>query len=155
VDSLINPTGVTSHFVKDSTVFLVMGVRGFPKTETHTISVRWFLQGQDLEIPCAFGQTCQKVNGDSQVDFSLGFPQPGLGMAKVYVDKPDSDKGDDPKDPALAATIYFAVEMPTPVPTPKNGTPSGTPSGSPAGSPTAPPKAYAPTSDARSERAGL
>ncbi len=135
VDAQLNPTGLTSHFVVNSNVYVVMGARQIPKGESHTISIRWFLQGQDIQLPANNG-TSVSVTGDRQVFFSLVYPQPGLGMVKVYFDKPANDKGDDPKDPSLAATIYFAVEMPTPVPTPKSTAPAGTPSASPS------PKAY-------------
>jgi hypothetical protein len=37
-------------------------------------------------------------------------------MARVYWDRPASDRNGGASDPSLAQTIYFAVEQPTPTP---------------------------------------
>ena len=65
------------------------------------------------------------LTADRKVCFALEIPQPGFWSAKIYVDP--AGNLDDPANPTLAATINFAVLMPTPVPTPKSGTPSGSP----------------------------
>ena len=135
------PTNPTSHFLVGSTVFVTMLVRS-PAGQTHTISIRWFLQGTYLALPNDW-HTSKQVDHDQQVFFSLSVPSAGLGMAKIYLDRPASDAGDAPNDPYLAATIYFAVEMPTPTATPAvQGSPTGgsktpTPKASAGGAPVA------------------
>lgn len=133
----INPT---SHFLTQKPVYLVGLVTGIPKGEQHTVSVRWFLQG--VYLPVDATNSAVTVTKDSRVRFSLNIPTPGLGMAKIYYDRPANDVGDSPTDPSLAQTIYFAVEAPTPTANP-NTTPTkpASPTGSPSGSPTASPKA--------------
>jgi hypothetical protein len=158
------PISPTSHFVVNDFVHVVATVRNIPKGETHTVSIRWFLQDQYLDLVGVSDDTRKTIKEDELIDFALLYPTPGLGMAKVYFDRPDSDRNDDPSDASLAATIYFAVAAPTPVPTPQNGTPSlGSPTpsspapGSPTpgspkpGTPTPSPKAFSGAPVARSE----
>ncbi|MGZ3673201.1 MAG: hypothetical protein ACXVCO_02735 [Ktedonobacterales bacterium] len=126
------PTNVKTHFLVGDYVYVLAVVRGLPKG-AHIISVAWYLNGVFVELP-AGAQTSQTIDGDKRVVFGLQYPSSGLGAAKIYIDRPASDKSDDPKDPALADTIYFAVEMPTPAPTVGTGTATPgtkTPSASP------------------------
>lgn len=129
------PTNVKSHFVVGDWVYVVTVVKGLPKG-THVISIAWYLSGIPLELgPSA--QTSKTIDGDKSVIFGLQFPTPGLGKAEIYIDRPANDTGDDPKNPTLADTIFFAVEMPTPAPT--VGTSTTTPNAkTPSPSPTAP-----------------
>jgi len=117
------PISPTSHFRINTFVYVVATVRNIPKGESHTVTIHWFLQGQYLDLLGVSDDTTKTIKEDELIDFALFYPSPGLGMAKIYFDRPDSDKGDDPNDPSLAATIYFAVG-----PTPAQGTTS---SGSP------------------------
>src|SRR5262249_32904025 len=155
------PISPTSHFVVNTYVHVVATVRNIPKGETHTVSIRWFLQGQYLDLLGVSDDTTKTIKEDELIDFALLYPTPGKGMAKVYFDRSANDKGDDPNDPSLAATIYFAVESPTPVPTPgtpTSGSPTpGTPtSGSPTpGTPTPSPKAVGCAPVALAEGGGL
>jgi hypothetical protein len=51
------------------------------------------------------------------VYFALTYPEPGLGMAKVYFDLPSDAYGDQVTAPFLAGQIYFAID-PASTPTP-------------------------------------
>src|SRR5262249_8623527 len=108
--------------------------------EKHTISVRWYLKGLEINPTFQPGKTeqvidpnaqCQsgrKCGPDLNVHLALPLSDSGLGMARVFWDLPANDNGNDPNDQALALTIYFAVEANTSTVTPGKGTPgTGTP----------------------------
>lgn len=120
-----NSVNVRSHFVVGDTVYVSAIVHGLPKG-AHTISIRWYLNGIRVDLPPET-QTGTTIDGDKRVVFALQYPSPGLGAAKIYIDRPATDKTDDPKDPTLAGTIFFAVEMPTPAATQQPGHPTPTP----------------------------
>lgn len=122
VDANIDPVTPTSHFLTNTEVFAVVQVRGITKGEQHTLHIRWFLNGVDLQLP-AGSKVDQPVTEESNTYFGLIYPTAGVGMAKIYWDKPANDPGNDPKDPHLAQTIYFAIQAPAPTATPN---PAGT-----------------------------
>lgn len=131
VDNNYAPVDPTSHFFVGATVYVVLQIRQVPKGTQHTISVRWFLNNQDIQLP-PNALVKKQVIQDSNAYFGLTYPQPGVGIAKVYWDKPDSDSGDGADNQYLAATIYFAVQPPVPTPTPSaQGTVTTTPGASP------------------------
>ena len=102
----------------------------------HTISVRWFANDTDVNPPSQDKTTLTLGPNNAGACFSLQYPSAGRGMVRVYWDRPANDKGDDPNDPALMATIRFGV-------VPANyGTPTPAPAGTPAPTvaPTATPK---------------
>ncbi len=138
VDVKLVPIGPTSHFTVGNTVYVVFRVQGLSSNQAHNVSIRWFLQGQYLPLQQT-NNTSETVKGDQQVYFSLYYPTAGLGMARLMLDAPSNDLGNNPADPYLGATIYFGVFVATPGPsasgtpgTPGSGTPSVTPgSGTP------------------------
>jgi hypothetical protein len=139
------PIGPTSHFLMtkpngsqsaSAVVSVIVYVRGIPKGEHHTISVHWYIQDADVGLtPNA--DTMQQIAADSNVLFTLAYPQPGLGTARIFVDLQDNETSNPTTDPHLAATIYFAIMPPnagTPtVPASKTASPPAntTPSPSP------------------------
>lgn len=129
VDNRGFPVEPTSHFTVGSTVWVAVSVRNIPDGQAHTISVRWFLQGVQLDLKNA--DTTQTVKKNAQVYFSLTYPSPGVGIAKIYFDRPSTDTGDNPNDPALAQTIYFAVLEPSGTATPGTQTPHASTGSSP------------------------
>ncbi len=135
VDVKLVPIGPTARFTVGNTVYVVFRVQGLSTNQKHTVTIRWFLQGQYLPLQQT-NNTSEQVKGDQQVYFSLFFPTAGLGMARLLLDAPPSDLGNNPADPYLGATIYFGVFEATPGPT-SSGTP-GTGTSSPgAGTPSA------------------
>jgi hypothetical protein len=117
VDGNSAPIGITSHFLVGSPVHLVVQVRTLTAVEQHTISVYWFLTGIDTQVSRGPGKTDVVVKDNSPVLLSLIYPSTGVGMAKLYWDRPASDTSNSNSDPSLAQTIYFAIEQPTPTPT--------------------------------------
>lgn len=142
-----NPIDPTSHFLTQSSPYVVAIVRGITKGQKHTVSIRWYLRGPDpASTPTFILQQDRTIDGDTSVSFALNIPQPGVYIAKLYLDLPKGDNPDAPGDKYLGATITFLVEEPTPVPTPTKpgqptAAPSKTPSKTPSAAPTATPKA--------------
>jgi hypothetical protein len=121
------PINQTSHFQVDHYVYVICDVHRIPKGQNHTISIHWFYDNQDLDLPSTLGATYQIVASNQVVYFRLYYPYPGLGMAKIFVDLPSGDSGDQASNPYLAGEIYFAID-------PANlgaGTPAATRSASP------------------------
>ncbi|HEX8728144.1 MAG TPA: hypothetical protein VF739_05960 [Ktedonobacterales bacterium] len=129
----------SSYFVTGNTVYVIATVTGIPRNEKHQVSVRWYLNGTFLPLdnPSA---TTYSIDVDKVVAFQLTIPQVGAYTAKVYLDDQEPNGSDAPaNDPALGATINFAVLTGTPTPTPKiSPTPKGTatPSGTGTAAPT-------------------
>jgi anti-sigma factor RsiW len=122
------PIGPTSHFLMtkpngsqnaSAVVSLIVYVRGVPKGEQHTVSVHWYIQDVDVGLtPNA--DTVQPIAADANVLFTLAYPQPGLGTARIFLDLPNNETSNPTTDPHLAATINFAILPPnagTPQPT--------------------------------------
>jgi hypothetical protein len=156
-DAQHNPVGPTTHFNVLQDIHLLAFVRGVPKGQQHTVWVRWYLNGVDVGFGRKKGQTVATVNGgDTNVFFTNNYPAPGIGMAKLYWDIPDSDSGDAPNDQYLAQTVIFGVYATTPTPTSTShpsGTPTGTPTGTPkTGTPTATPTGKADMGPMRTSR---
>ncbi|HEX3271620.1 MAG TPA: zinc ribbon domain-containing protein [Ktedonobacterales bacterium] len=135
VDANLTPIDVTSHFPVGSTVHIIVQIRNVTAGEKHTVTIYWYLNGIDAQVPRGKDRTYQPVTADINVHFGCPYPSAGVGMARIYWDRPDNDTSDQAHDPRLAQTIYFAVEQPTPTPSTK-GTPSPSPSGSPTGTQT-------------------
>jgi len=114
VDSNYTPIDITSHFPIGSQVHLVVQVRNIPVGERHTVSVRWFLNGTDMQVNGGPGRTSVEVTDNANAHLSLLYPTTGVGMAKIYWDRPASDSSDSNSDPSLAQTISFTIEQPTP-----------------------------------------
>lgn len=130
IDNNFAPVDITSKFTVNSYVYVVLSVRNVPAGTTHTVSVRWFLNGLDIQLPPNALTKNDHVVKDVNAYFALQYPQPGLGMAKIYWDRPANDSGDGSTNQYLAQTIYFAIQPPAPTvtPTPKGTTtPNGTP----------------------------
>lgn len=126
VDSNFAPVDISSKFTVNSMVYVVLNVRNVPKGNTHTVSVHWFLNNVDVQLPPS-ALTTKDITVDSNAYFALLYPQQGVGMVKIYWDRPAGDTGNSPTDQYLAQTLYFAVQppVPTPTPTPKTTTTPG------------------------------
>jgi hypothetical protein len=139
------PIGPTSHFLMtkpngsqgpSAVVSVIVYVRGVPKGEQHMVSVHWYIQDADVGLT-ATDRLTARVTADANVLFTLAYPQPGLGTARIFLDLPNNETSNPATDPHLAATIYFAIMPPnagTPtVPASKTASPPAntTPSPSP------------------------
>jgi hypothetical protein len=129
VDSSLNPVNITSHFLSGDTVYVVIDVRNAPSGQ-NTICVNWYLNGQYLQLPSS-AETCKTFADQNQnVAFYIPYPQPAVGMARVYWNRPANDTNTGPTDPTLAATIVFGIyepATPTTAPKPPTATPNKTP----------------------------
>lgn len=131
-----HPNNITSKFLVNDQVFLFADLaRNVPKG-AHTVCVQWFINGQDIQPS---GSVCVSFNCDGTICrntadnntaggpvFIITYEQPGVGMARLFWDRPANDTSPGPNDPTLAATISFGIYMPaTPTPVPTN-TPKAT-----------------------------
>jgi hypothetical protein len=114
VDSAFTPIDITSRFPVGSQVHLVVQIRNVAAGEKHTVSVRWFLNGSDMQVNGGPGRDSVEVTENSNVHLALLYTSTGVGMAKIYWDRPASDTSDSNSDPSLAQTISFTIERPTP-----------------------------------------
>ncbi len=131
VDNNFAPVDITSKFTVNSMVYVVLSVRNVPKGTQHTLSVRWFLNTLDVQLPPS-ALIKKDIVQDSNAYFALQYPQPGLGMVKVYWDRPANDSDDSDTNPYLAQKLYFAIQPPVPTATPlpkATATTGGTPTG--------------------------
>lgn len=125
VDSSYNPIDVTSRFTVNDTVYVVVNIVGASQKGANTLSCRWFLDGIDYNLKSGTTVTVQPTKTNNFHGYcGLPYYQTGVGMVKIYWNKPASDSGDDPKDPYLAQTIKFGVFAKLPgTATPGSGTP--------------------------------
>jgi hypothetical protein len=124
VDSTIySPINITSTFPVNSDVYVTASMRNIAPGESHTLSIRWFLGGTDLGLT-SVNNLSKTITKAVNVYFSLRYPTVGLGMAKLYFDRPANDPDSDTA--YLAATVYFTIQsasapVPTPTPAPYAG----------------------------------
>lgn len=128
-----NPVDPSSYFHATDAVWVFITLT--QPAKGHTISVRWFANGTDVNPPSIDKTSLTLGDNNAGACFSLQYPSPGKGMVKVYWDRPANDPDNDPNDPALMATISFAV-LPLGYGTPTPG-PAGTtaPTVAPTGTP--------------------
>src|SRR6185312_8003853 len=117
-----NPVDPSSYFHANDSVWVFITLT--QPSKGHTISVRWFANGTDVNQPSIDKKTLTLGDNNAGACFSLQYPSPGKGMVKVYWDRPANDTGNDSTDPALMATISFA-DLPLGYGTPTPG-PAGT-----------------------------
>jgi hypothetical protein len=119
-DSNHVPLGPTSWFSMtkpngsqnaSAVVNVIVYVRGVPKGEHHVVSVHWYLQDVDVGLTPNATMTAS-ISADANVLFTLAYPEPGLGTARIYLDLPGNETSNPTTDPHLAATIYFAIVPP-------------------------------------------
>jgi hypothetical protein len=132
VSTEFGPVHETSHFTAGQQVDVICLVRGITKGQQHTISIHWFYDGTDMQLPIANGKTSEEITSDQVVYFAMQYPTAGLGMARIFFDLPSTDNGDQANDPYLAGQILFAID-------PANGA-SATPTQVPTATPKATPK---------------
>ncbi len=102
VDASGHPTGVTTHFAPGATVYVVVTVHGVTDGQSHLLSVRWSIQGQDVSLQQRAGSLGEPIPGDGTYSFNATFHSTGVGMVKVYWDLPLGGS-------TLADTLAFGV----------------------------------------------
>jgi hypothetical protein len=121
---------VTTHFLVNDTVYAVGQVRSAPSGQ-HEVCAGWYIDGTFLP-QLRRDHVCTTIDGTASPSYSLKFqlpyPQPGVGMLRIYWDRTAANWNvADPqgKDPALAQTILFGVYLPA-TPTSPPGSPTPT-----------------------------
>ncbi len=121
VDASFNPMNVTNKFLVDQTVYVVVQVRN-AASGTHDMCIRWYLNGRYLPLQSS-ARVCVTIdaahNPNQNAYFSLSYPQPAVGSARIYWDRPANDTDESTTDPTLGQIVTFGVyepNQPTPVP---------------------------------------
>jgi hypothetical protein len=102
------PISPTSHFTVDVPIYVVCRVQGVRPGESHRLTVRWYLQGQQARVPGAYRYAT--VTHDGSVSFRVTYTSAGVGLVKLYWDEPVADNNDRPNDRFLAQAIAFTVQ---------------------------------------------
>ena len=127
VDSNYNAVDETSYFLVKSSVYAVITIVGVSQNQTNTLTCVWYLN--DLNFNLHTGTTTV-IQPNKTTNFhgvcELPYNQIGIGMVRVYWNRPASDTSESASDPYLAQSIKFAVlnQLPaTPTP-PGKGSPT-------------------------------
>ena len=123
IDAKYNAEDESTIFLVNSTVYVVANIVGASQTTANTFSCTWYLNGVNYQLNSG-KQTSLPAGKASNFHAYCALPyyQTGIGMVRLYWNRPASDSNDGPNDAYLAQTIKFAVvaSMPT---TPAPGTP--------------------------------
>lgn len=133
IDNNYNAVDISSYFQVNSTVYVVANIVGASQKTTNTLSCTWFLDGIDYKLKSG---TTSPLPPSKTSNFhgycALPYYQTGVGMVRIYWNRPASDTSDASDDPYLAQTIKFGIfaKIPgTATPATKSKTPSPTKTG--------------------------
>ena len=108
----VNQQGASAHptvrFSVHQPIYVACVVRGVKEGDAHRLSVRWLLNG--ALAPVAGAHSSILVTRNGPVAFTLIYPLPGDGMAKLYWDEPVGDNNDAANDAFLAQAVAFTVQ---------------------------------------------
>jgi hypothetical protein len=123
VDPSYNAIDPTSYFLVKSSVFAVITIVGVTQNQTNTLTCVWYLNNLNFNLHTGTSTTIQP---NKTTNFhgvcELPYNQIGIGMVRVYWNRPPSDTSEAADDPYLAQTIQFAVLNQLPTVTPASGT---------------------------------
>ncbi|HEX8732901.1 MAG TPA: hypothetical protein VF725_12670 [Ktedonobacterales bacterium] len=133
IDNNYNPVDISSYFQVNSTVYVVANIVGASQKTTNTLSCTWFLDGIDYKLKSGTESPLPPSKTSNFHGYcALPYYQTGVGMVRIYWDRPASDTSDSATDPYLAQTIKFGVFAKIPgasTPTAKPKTPVPTKTG--------------------------
>jgi hypothetical protein len=116
------PVHQSGTFDLSHLIYVVARVQGVTPGETHTLSIRWYVNGQLADLPnTPYSQT---VTSDGYVHFMIKLA-PGAATAKLYWDLPTADATD--AEASLAQTVNFVVVLPPTVAPGSGATPTPAP----------------------------
>jgi hypothetical protein len=126
VDASYTAVDVTSYFQVKSTVYAVMTIVGVSQNQANTLSCSWYLNGINFGLKTNTSYTLQPTKATNfHAICALPYNQPGVGMVRVYWNRPASDTSESASDQYLAQTITFAVLNQLPgTATPGSGNPT-------------------------------
>jgi hypothetical protein len=108
----VNQQGASAHpavrFSVHQPIYVLCVVRGVKEGDAHRLSVRWLLNGALVPVSGAHSSILVTRNGP--VAFTLTYPLPGDGAAKLYWDEPIGDNNDAANDAFLAQVVAFNVQ---------------------------------------------
>jgi hypothetical protein len=101
---------VTSYFLVKSTVYAVMTIVGVSQNQASTLSCVWYLNDLNFNLHTGNEKSLQPSKTTNfHAMCALPYNQIGVGMVRVYWNRPASDTSESPDDPYLAQTIKFGV----------------------------------------------
>lgn len=134
IDKEYNAQDITSYFKVNSTVYVVVNIVGASQNTTNSISCTWYLDGINYNLKSGTKATLPQTKSNNFHAYcALPYYQTGVGMVRIYWNRPDSDTNDTANDPYLGQTIKFGVFANLPgTATPSSGTAKpGSPSPTP------------------------
>lgn len=110
IDSRYLPIDPTTQFRAGQTVYVVFQTLNITDEKQHTVTVRWFLNGQELQLPTPESDLTVVYKGKSRGAFGLSYPVPGVGQATLCWDQPVADCARSGNDPTIAQTVTFVID---------------------------------------------
>ena len=108
----VNQQGASAHptvrFSVHQPIYVLCVVRGVTEGDAHRLSVRWLLNGALAPVSGAHSSILVTRNGP--VAFTLPYPLPGDGVAKLYWGEPIGDNNDAAHEAFLAQAVAFTVQ---------------------------------------------
>jgi hypothetical protein len=102
------PIDPASAFQAGMPIYLVCVVQGVTPGTSRRLTIRWYLQGQQLQVDGSYSYAT--VMRDGPVSFSMTYPTAGSGMARLYWDEPVADNSARTNESFLAQAIGFTVQ---------------------------------------------
>ncbi len=116
------PVQQGSTFDISHLIYVVARVQGVAPGETHTLTIRWYVNGQLADFPnTPYSQT---VTSNGYVHFEIKLA-PGAATAKLYWDLPAADATG--TEASLAQAVNFVVVLPPTVAPRSGATPTPAP----------------------------
>lgn len=132
IDNNYNAVDISSYFQVNSTVYVVANIVGASQKTTNTLSCVWYLDGINYKLKSGTESPLPPSKTSNFHGYcALPYYQTGVGMVRIYWNRPASDTSDSPTDPYLAQTIKFGIfaKIPgtaTPATKPKTPAPTKT-----------------------------
>ena len=95
VESNFSSIVATTHFTAPATVYVAAQVKGVQSGSSHTLGIRWSLNGHEIPLPTT--STSLQLTGNTNVSLSLSYVCRGGGMTQISLDG------------TLAQTVQFGV----------------------------------------------
>jgi hypothetical protein len=98
-----------TYFSVNQSIYVIGVVQGVKPGDAHRLSVRWLLNGALAPVSGAHSSTL--ILRDGPFSFTLTYPLPGSGAARLYWDEPVGDNNDAANEAFLAQAVTFIVQQ--------------------------------------------